>query len=60
MWPIGGIDHVVVWVRDLERSLAFYADLDFGIAQKTLARYLAGKSPFVTVNAGPNSGIDLR
>lgn len=60
MWTIGRIDHVVLWVRDLEKSMAFYDALGFEIDQKTLAKHRAGKLPFVAVNAGPRSRIDLR
>ncbi len=60
MWKIGRIDHVVVWVRDLEKSLAFYEALGFEINKASLERHRAGKTPFVAAKAGPNSAIDLR
>jgi lactoylglutathione lyase len=60
MWTIKKIDHVVVWVRDLEKSLAFYEKLGFEINQHSLEEHLAGGPPFVAVRAGPNSQIDLR
>lgn len=60
MWTINRIDHVVIWVRDLERSMAFYEKLGFEINEETLARHRAGKSPFVAVKAGPSNQIDLR
>ena len=60
MWTIGRIDHVVVWVRDLEKSMDFYQRLGFEIDEKTLARYRSGDGPFVAARAGPNSAIDLR
>ena len=60
MWKIGRIDHVVVWVRDLERSMAFYEALGFEIDKTTLAEHRAGSLPFVAARAGPNSAIDLR
>lgn len=60
MWTIGRIDHVVVWVRELERSMAFYEALGFVIDNKSLDEHRNGKLPFVAVNAGPNSRIDLR
>ena len=60
MWTINRIDHVVVWVRDLEKSMAFYEKLGFEINRETLARHRAGKSPFVAVRAGPRNQIDLR
>ena len=60
MWTIGRIDHVVVWVRDLEKSMAFYEKLGFEINQDSLERHRAGKIPFVAVRAGPFNQIDLR
>ncbi|MHA1108759.1 MAG: VOC family protein [Alphaproteobacteria bacterium] len=60
MWTIGKIDHVVVWVRDLEKSMAFYKTLGFEINQESLEEHRAGKIPFVAVRAGPHSQIDLR
>ena len=60
MWTIGRIDHVVVWVRDLEKSMDFYKRLGFEINEKTLEEHRAGKIPFVAVRAGPFNQIDLR
>jgi catechol 2,3-dioxygenase-like lactoylglutathione lyase family enzyme len=60
MWTIGRIDHVVVWVRDLEKSMAFYKTLGFEIKKESVEMYRAGKRPFVDARAGPNSAIDLR
>lgn len=60
MWTINRIDHVVVWVRDLDTSMAFYEKLGFEIDRRTLEEHRAGKIPFVAVKAGPNNQIDLR
>jgi catechol 2,3-dioxygenase-like lactoylglutathione lyase family enzyme len=60
MWEVKRIDHVVVWCRDLEKSMAFYKALGCEIDQGTLERYLHGTLPFVKVITGPDSGIDLR
>ena len=60
MWTINKIDHVVVWVKDLERSMAFYETLGFETDQKSLEYFRAGKRPFVAVKAGPHNQIDLR
>lgn len=60
MWTINKIDHVVVWVKDLEKSMAFYETLGFEIDQKSLEYFRAGKRPFVAVKAGPHNQIDLR
>lgn len=60
MWTIGRIDHVVVWVRDLDKSMDFYKRLGFEIDERTLESHRAGRSPFVAVKAGPYNQIDLR
>ena len=60
MWTINRIDHVVVWVRDLGKSMAFYEALGFVVDQGSLAEHRAGRIPFVAVKAGPNNQIDLR
>ena len=60
MWTISRIDHVVLWVRDLEKSLAFYQALGCPVDQGTLERHRQGRLPFVKVITGPTSGIDLR
>jgi catechol 2,3-dioxygenase-like lactoylglutathione lyase family enzyme len=58
-WTLNRIDHVVLWCRDLEKSLAFYEALGFELDPTTLERHRAGRLPFVKVSAGNNS-IDLR
>ena len=60
MWKIGRIDHVVLWVRDLEASMKFYEALGFEIDRKSYDAHKAGRSPFVAVKAGPTSRIELR
>lgn len=60
MWTITRIDHVVLWVRDLEKSLAFYEALGCPVDHSTLERHRQGRLPFVKVITGPNSAIDLR
>jgi len=60
MWEVKRIDHVVVWCRGLEKSMAFYKALGCEIDQGTLERHLHGTLPFVKVITGPDSGIDLR
>ena len=60
MWTIGKIDHVVVWVRDLEKSMDFYKTLGFEIDEKSLDYYRRGERPFVAVKARPHNQIDLR
>lgn len=60
MWKLSHIDHVVLWCRDLEKSLAFYQALGFQIEQWTLDRYRAGRLSFVKLSAGEKNSIDLR
>jgi catechol 2,3-dioxygenase-like lactoylglutathione lyase family enzyme len=59
MWKLNRIDHVVLWCRDLEKSLEFYRRLGFELDEGTLERHRNGRLPFVKVSAGNNS-IDLR
>ena len=59
MWTLNRIDHVVLWCRDLDKSLAFYEALGFELDESTLERHRAGRMPFVKVTAGSNA-IDLR
>ncbi|MCL5115583.1 MAG: VOC family protein [Firmicutes bacterium] len=51
------LDHVVLEVRDVERSLTFYVDL-LGLKPERLEEFREGKAPFVSLRAGP-SLIDL-
>jgi catechol 2,3-dioxygenase-like lactoylglutathione lyase family enzyme len=60
MWKIGRIDHVVLWVHDLETSIRFYEALGFEIDRQSYAAHKEGRSPFVAVKAGAHSRIDLR
>jgi len=60
MWQIGRIDHVVLWVRDLEASIKFYEALGFPIDWGSYERHKKGLIPFVACEAGPYSKIELR
>ena len=60
MWTFNRIDHVVLWVRDLEKSMEFYERLGFEINQASLEEHRAGNIPFVAGRVGPNNQIDLR
>ena len=51
------LDHVVLRVRDLETSLAFYRDR-LGLAIEGLDAWRAGKKPFVSARIG-DALIDL-
>jgi len=59
MWTLNRIDHVVLWCRDLDKSIAFYRALGFELDEATLQRHRDGRLPFVKVVAG-NNAIDLR
>jgi len=48
---VQGLDHFVLRVRDLERSLAFYRDL-LGLRIQFLNEYRAGTRPFVSACIG--------
>lgn len=51
MLKITGLDHFVLRVRDLERSLAFYHEL-LGLPLLFLDEYRAGVRPFVSARVG--------
>lgn len=51
MIHVTGIDHFVLRIRDLERSLAFYRDV-LGLPIEFLDEYRAGTRPFVSVRIG--------
>ena len=59
MWTLNRIDHVVIWCKDLDKSLGFYKALGFELDESTLERHRSGRLPFVKIKAGPSS-IDLR
>lgn len=58
MLKVRSLDHFVLRVRDLERSLAFYGDV-LGLKIEFLEEYRAGTRPFVSVRVGETSLIDL-
>lgn len=51
------VDHLVLEVQDVDRSLAFYGDL-LGLQPERLDAFRAGHAPFVSVRAG-HTLIDL-
>ena len=58
MLEVESLDHFVLRVRDLEKSLAFYRDI-LGLKIEFLEEYRAGTRPFVSARVGPTSFIDL-
>ena len=51
------LDHVVLEVRDVEASAAFYRTL-LGLAPVRLAAFRAGKAPFVSGRVSPGTVLD--
>lgn len=54
---VTAVDHIVLKVRDLDRSLSFYRDW-LGLEAEFLEDYTAGRRPFVSLRAGAQL-IDL-
>ena len=52
------LDHVVMEVRDVERSLEFYTKV-LGLTGVRVADFRAGKAPFVSVRINRKTVIDL-
>jgi catechol 2,3-dioxygenase-like lactoylglutathione lyase family enzyme len=57
MVNVRSLDHLVLRVRDLDRSLAFYHDL-LGLAVEGLEAFRRGERPFVSLRIG-ESLLDL-
>lgn len=55
---ITGIDHVVLCVTDVERSVAWYAE-HLGFAAERLDEWRAGSAPFVSLRVSDATLIDL-
>lgn len=53
-----GMDHIVLRVRDVERSLEFYVDR-LGLAAERLEEWRAGTAPFASVRVDATTLIDL-
>ena len=49
--PVTGLDHFVLRVRHLDRSIGFYRDV-LGLPIECLEEYRAGKRPFVSARVG--------
>ncbi|WP_280718996.1 VOC family protein [Kitasatospora sp. MAP5-34] len=52
------LDHVVVWVADPVRSLAFYQEV-LGLEPVRAVEYAADQVPFVSVRLNPGTILDL-
>ena len=59
-YTIDRIDHVVVWVSDLDASIKFYQSLGFVIDLNSYSAHIKGALPFVACKVGSQSNIDLR
>ena len=56
---VAGLDHVVLVVADVERSLAFYAG-QLGLAPERLDQWRAGTAPFVSVRVDATTVLDFQ
>lgn len=55
---IQGVDHVVLNVADVERSLAWYCD-ELGLARERVEEWRRGEAPFPSVRVDGGFVIDL-
>ncbi|MFE7191133.1 VOC family protein [Kitasatospora sp. NPDC057541] len=55
---VKALDHLVLNVRDVERSLAFYQGL-LGLEPVRVDEWRAGKAPFPSIRITPETIIDL-
>lgn len=55
---ISGIDHLVLCVADVERSVAWYGE-HLGLEPERLDQWRAGDAPFVSLRINPSTLIDL-
>lgn len=53
-----GLDHVVMVVRDIERSVQWYHQ-QLGLSVERLEDWRAGRAPFVSLRVSPGTIIDL-
>jgi catechol 2,3-dioxygenase-like lactoylglutathione lyase family enzyme len=58
MLHVRGLDHVVLNVLDVDRSLRFYAGV-LGLKIERLAEFQRGEAPFPSVRVDPATIIDL-
>ena len=55
---VTGLDHLVLNVSDVERSLSYYCDL-LGLAAERVEEWRQGKAPFPSVRIDAGTIIDL-
>ncbi|MGI9644552.1 MAG: VOC family protein [Ilumatobacteraceae bacterium] len=55
---ITGVDHVVLCVADVERSVVWYTE-HLGLAAERLDEWRAGQAPFVSLRVDGNTLVDL-
>jgi catechol 2,3-dioxygenase-like lactoylglutathione lyase family enzyme len=55
---VEGIDHVVLIVRDVERSAAWYVE-KLGLQTARLDEFRRGETPFASIRISPTAVIDL-
>lgn len=55
---VTGLDHIVLCVADVERSVAWYRD-ELGLRPERLDEWRAGEAPFASVRVDDSTIIDL-
>lgn len=60
LYTIDRLDHVVLWVRDVDASIRFYQALGFIVDLNSYSAHEKGALPFVAVRVGSRTSIDLR
>lgn len=58
MFKITAMDHIVLNVPDIERSMAFYTQV-LGLEPERLEEFQQGKVPFPSIRVSPETVIDL-
>lgn len=58
MFKIAAMDHIVLNVPDIERSLTFYTEV-LGLETERVEQFRRGEVPFPSVRVSPETVIDL-
>ena len=58
MFKISAMDHIVLNVPDIDRSMAFYTQV-LGLESERWEEFRQGKVPFPSVRVSPETVIDL-